>query len=104
MQGSDRLGGVFYPDQDMTRAEVVGVINRIFGRLPASPADLLPDMRTWPDNTDTTSPYYLDMQSATNAYTSEEKEDGLHERWLEILPPRNWAALERPDSTPESIF
>jgi len=103
MQGSDGLGGAFYPDQDITRAEVAGIINRIFGRLPESPADLLPGMLTWPDNTDTTSPYYLDMQSAANAYASEKKEDGIHERWLELLPPHNWAALERPDSTPKSI-
>ena len=28
------------------------------------------------------------------------KPGGVYERWLALIPVRNWAALERPDSTP----
>ena len=103
VQGSDGVGGAFYPDRPITRAEAAAIINRIFERLPESPADLLPGMNTWPDNANTNAWYYLYLQSASNSYTFEMKQDGIHERWIALIPVRNWSALERPDSTPGSI-
>jgi len=97
-KGPYGLGDAFYPDQLITRAEVAAMINRIFQRLPETASDLLPDMRTWPDNADVNEWYYLYMQAASNAYTYEKKADGIHETWIAIMPLRNWAALERPDS------
>jgi len=104
VQGPYGQGGAFYPDRLITRAETAAIINRIFNRLPESPADLLPDMKTWPDNANTNAWYYLYLQSASNSYTYEMKSDGIHKRWIGIIPVRNWAALERPDSTPGSIL
>jgi len=104
VQGSHGQGGAFYPDRLITRAETAAILNRMFGRLPESPADLLPNMHIWPDNADSSAWYYLYLQAASNSYTYELKTDGIHERWIAIIPVRNWAALERPDSVPEDIF
>jgi len=93
-------GGMFYPDKPITRAEAVAIINRILGRLPKSTEDLLPDMLTWPDNANADTWYYLYLQAASNSYTFETKSDGIHERWIELIPMRNWAVLEHPNSTP----
>ncbi|MCL2572330.1 MAG: S-layer homology domain-containing protein [Defluviitaleaceae bacterium] len=100
VQGPQGLGGVFNPDRPITRAETAAIINRIFNRLPQSAADMLPDMQTWPDNTNTDVWYYLYIQAASNSYTFEMDPDDIHERWIALIPVRNWAALERPDSTP----
>ena len=103
-QGPSGLGGSFYPDRSITRAETAAIINRIFGRLIERPEDLLPNMRIWPDNMNVSSWYYLYMQSATNSYTFEWKYGDRFERWLTIIQPRDWAVLERPDSRPEDIL
>ena len=103
VQGPDGHGGAFYPDRPITRAETAAIINRIFQRLPETPADLLPDMITWPDNTNIGAWYYLYIQAASNSYTYEMRPDGIHERWLSLIPARDWAALERPNSTPGDI-
>jgi surface protein len=104
VQGPSGQGGAFYPDRPVTRAETAAIINRIFGRLQESPEDLLPNMLTWPDNANVNAWYYLYIQSATNSYTYSLKPDGIHERWVAMIPTRNWAALERPESVPASIF
>ena len=80
------------------------MVNRIFGRLPEIEADLLRDMITWPDNANADRWYYFYIQSASNSYTYETKTDGVHERWLTIVPTRDWVALERPNSVPEDIL
>jgi len=100
--GSKGIGGPFEPDRPISRAEVAALVNRIYGRLQESPSDLLPDMNVWPDNKDKAMWYYLHLQSASNSYTFEWK-NALYERWIAILPPRDWAALEKPHSTPNSI-
>ena len=101
---SDDFRDAFSPDHPITRAEAAAIVNRIFGRLQEYPEDLLPDMRTWPDNTDAGIWYYLYIQSATNAYTFQWKSGGNFEQWISLIEPRSWAALERPDSRPEDIF
>ncbi|MCL2402025.1 MAG: S-layer homology domain-containing protein [Oscillospiraceae bacterium] len=97
--------GAFYPDRPITRAEVAAMINRISGRLVAYVEDLLPGMRIWPDNANVNARYYFDIQSATNAYTFSWRDaDNVVERWVTIIPPRDWAVLERPDSRPGDIL
>ena len=96
--------GTFRPDQPIARAEVAAMVNRIFGRLPEIEADLLADMIIWPDNANTDRWYYLYIQSASNSYAYKTKTDGIHERWLTLIPTRDWVALERPDSVPEDIL
>jgi len=103
IRGSYGHGGAFYPDRPISRAETAAIINRIFDRLPESTADLLPNMLTWPDNANTGAWYYLYLQAASNSYTFEMKPGGVYERWIALIPVRNWAGLERPDSTPGGV-
>ncbi|MCL2569431.1 MAG: S-layer homology domain-containing protein [Oscillospiraceae bacterium] len=105
VQGTYGRGDAFYPDRPITRAEAAAMVNRISGRLQERAEDLLPNMRTWPDNANINAWHYFYIQSATHSYTFQWRgADNAFERWLTIIPPRDWAALERPDATPNSIF
>lgn len=78
------MDGTFRPNATITRAEAMAMINRVLGRLPESEKDLLPGMKTWPDNADLSAWYYLTVQEATNGHTFERKADGVHERWIKL--------------------
>jgi len=95
--------GNFHPNRFTTRAEAAAIINRVLNRLPQSVDSLLPGVRTWPDNMDTSAWYYLYIQEATNSHTHTYEPDG-YEKWVSLIPPRNWAVLERPDSRPGDIL
>ncbi len=71
--------GSFGPDDPITRAEAVTMINRVLRRLPGSTDDLLPGMKTWPDNPEGAW-YYLAIQEATNGHEFHRKADD-HEKW-----------------------
>ena len=75
--------GTFKPDQHITRAEAMTMFNRVLQRVPESEADLLPGMKTWPDNADPTKWYYLSVQEATNSHDYERKANG-YEYWTEL--------------------
>ena len=102
--GFNGLGGEFRPNEPVTRAQMAALVNRAFGRLPESPADLLSDMVRWPDNADANAWYYLYIQEASNSHYYEMKADGIHETWTTLIPPRRWEVLERPDSQPGDIL
>ena len=102
--GYEGIGGRFLPEQPITRAETAALINRMLLRLPETADDLLQDMITWPDNNNRQAWYYLYIQEATNTHYFVRKPNGVHETWTELLPPRSWIRLERPDSRPEDIF
>jgi len=95
--------GNFRPDQNITRAEVAALVNRMLERRPQNHDDLLPGMITWPDNANRNAWYYLDIQEATNSHTHTMKPDGIHETWTRLITPRQWTALERPNSRPSDI-
>ncbi len=87
--------GTFRPNQNITRAEAMTLVNRVLHRLPGSPADLLDDMIKWPDNADTEAWYYLAVQEATNSHHySRETEESEFETWLEMREARDWTELE----------
>ena len=89
--------GTFRPDNDITRAEAITIINRVLERAPHKDY-LLDDMITWPDNTDTAKWYYADVQEATNSHNYDPKYDkdgNVYEVWTGLRPVRDWAALER---------
>ena len=92
--------GTFRPDRFISRAEVAALVNRALNRLPETYADLLPDMVIWPDNMRRDAWYYLYIQEATNSHYHKMKPDGIHETWTELIEPREWWRLERPNSDP----
>jgi len=104
IQGQTGLNGTFQPNNPITRAETAAVINRMLNRLPEGPDDLLEGMRTWPDNTNPNAWYYLYIQETSNSHRYVRKADGIHEKWVELVPDRPWELLQRPDSRPEDIF
>ena len=73
--------GTFRPNQQITRAEAMAVINRITERNPETKADLLDSMKTWVDNTEDKW-YYIDVQEATVAHDYERKDNG-REAWAD---------------------
>ena len=86
--------GTFKPDQNITRAEAMTLINRVLERKPESPADLLTNMNTWTDNMDTSKWYYLDVQEATNSHGYTRKTFN-YELWRQMLPDPDWSRYER---------
>lgn len=81
--------GNFRPNDKLTRAEAMAIINRILNRVITDEAAFLPGMKTWSDNADKTMWYYLDVQEATNGHKHEVDENGV-EMWTELLPNRVW--------------
>ena len=88
--------GKFKPEQNITRAEAMTMINRVFGR--ASIKEMHRDIKEWSDNSDTSIWYYKAVQEATNHHEHERDEAGF-ETWTKILPTIDWSALERLWST-----
>ena len=88
--------GTFKPDNNITRAETVAMINRVLGRQTESNDDLLPasQMTNWSDNADTTAWYYRDMQEATNNHKAERVGNSAYEKWTEKLPDIDWASYQ----------
>jgi len=84
---------LFRPDQDITRAEAMTVINRVLQRIVKDPANLLPNMVTWSDNLDPAKWYYLAVQEATNSHDYRREADGF-EIWLALQPNRDWKEFE----------
>ena len=75
--------GTFRPNQTITRAEAMALINRVLARIPESPQDLLDGMKTWPDNMNTDKWYYIPVQEATNSHDFERKANGS-EKWTAL--------------------
>ena len=75
--------GTFRPDQTVTRAEMMAMINRALERTPKSAADLLAGMKVWSDNANVNAWYYLDVQEATNSHTY--TKSGSHESWKKLI-------------------
>lgn len=89
--------GSFRPDQPITRAEAMTLMNRVLERAPDKD-HLLEDMIRWPDNMDPDVWYYADVQEATNSHAyvwAENCGDETYEIWTDLLEVRDWAALER---------
>ena len=85
---------MFRPDQSITRAEAMALINRVLNRNPESKDDLLRSMNIFNDNLDTTKWYYLDVQEAANSHDFIRKANG-YEMWKKLRADPDWKALER---------
>ena len=82
--------GTFRPDKNVTRAELMAMINRATGRAPKSADAFLPGMKTWIDNT-ADKWYYLDVQEATNSHSYTVKGS---ETWTALTSDPNWSLYE----------
>lgn len=82
--------GTFRPDRNVTRAELMAMINRATGRAPKSADAFLPGMKTWSDNT-ADKWYYLDVQEATNSHSYTVKGS---ETWTALTSDPNWSLYE----------
>lgn len=85
--------GSFRPDQNITRAEVMTLVNRVLERA-VDQDGMLDDMVTWSDN-QPSSWYYEAVQEATNSHDYSRDEGETLETWTEITPPRDWTELEK---------
>ena len=86
--------GTFRPNQCITRAEAMTLVNRVLNRLPENSSDLLDSMIKWPDNSDASAWYYLAVQEATNSHYYKTKEN-KHEKWSKLRETRDWTELEK---------
>ncbi len=84
--------GTFLPNQNITRAEAMSIINRMLDRNPQSIDDLSDTMKTWSDNANTKKWYYLTIQEATNSHEYTRTEDGF-----EV-----WGSASATENTPVS--
>ena len=82
--------GTYRPDKNVTRAELMAMINRATGRAPKSADAFLPGMKTWIDNT-ADKWYYLDVQEATNSHSYTVKGS---ETWTALTSDPNWSLYE----------
>jgi len=85
--------GTFKPDNYITRAEAMAIINRILVRY-VNGQGLHADTKQWPDNA-ASAWYYYDVLEATNAHDFERQADGIHETWTSINENNVWA--EKPE-------
>ena len=90
--------GTFRPTNNITRAEVMTLVNRVLER-GVDEKGLTEDAIQWADN----KPgdwYYYDVQEATNSHeyvrTDREIKDQTfcYEEWIKLKENRNWAELE----------
>ena len=87
--------GSFRPQNKITRAETMSLVNRVLNRKPETAEDLLENMTKWTDNADTNAWYYLAVQEATNSHYYEYKEKSQYEKWTELRETRDWSELDK---------
>lgn len=80
--------GSFRPDNYITRAEAMAIINRILVRYVNNDG-IHNDAKQWPDN-NPNAWYYFDVLEATNSHKFERQDDDIHENWVEITENPTW--------------
>ena len=87
--------GEVRPQNNITRAETMTLVNRVLNRQPETEDDLLPNMTVWTDNANPKAWYYLAVQEATNSHYYEFKTNSQYEKWTELRETRDWTLLEK---------
>ena len=87
--------GEVRPQNNITRAETITLVNRILNRQPETEDDLLPNMTVWTDNANPKAWYYLAVQEATNSHYYKFKTNSKYEKWTELRETRDWTQLEK---------
>ena len=84
--------GTFRPNDCITRAQAMTMINRVLNRIPEDASDLLSNMNVWPD----CNPgdwFYLAVQEATNSHDFKHKA-GNYETWISMKQDPDWTRYE----------
>ena len=84
--------GTFRPDESITRAQAVTMINRVLCRQPEEADDLLPGMNTWTDCR-ADDWFYLAIQEAGNSHDYRPK-DETYESWTVLHDTPDWSRYE----------
>ena len=84
----------FKPDQYITRAEAMTLINRVLNRIPETADDLLDTMKKWSDNSDVSVWYYIPVQEATNSHNYNKK-NNVYEKWTSLTENIDWTKYEK---------
>lgn len=84
--------GTFRPNNNITRAEVMSLVNRVLDR-EVDEDGMLDDMLTWVDNEPGTW-YYEAVQEATNSHDYEREDADSVETWTQINEPIDWDQVE----------
>ena len=87
--------GKVRPQNNITRAETMTLVNRVLNRQPKTEDDLLPNMTVWTDNASPKAWYYLAVQEATNSHYYKFKTNSQYEKWSELRETRDWTLLEK---------
>jgi len=86
--------GTFRPDQNITRAEAMTIVNHLLNR-KVDAEGLHADAVQWADNIEGAW-YYYDVLEATNSHNCEDRAEGvLVEKWTECLENYDWSILEK---------
>lgn len=85
--------GTFRPEQNITRAEAMTIINRMLNRF-VNEEGIHKDAVLWPDNS-ADAWYYYAVEEATNSHDYTRQSDGIYETWTAVNPNRDWSELER---------
>ena len=88
--------GTFRPEQYITRAEAMTLINKMLER-EVHAENIHESAIFWPDNLPEMW-YYTNVEEATNSHDYDRLEDNT-ESWTQINAPRDWEKLERAWST-----
>ncbi len=86
--------GSFKPDQYITRAEAMELVNNVLSR-HVKTSGLLSGMKTWSDNKDTSEWYYTAVQEATNTHNYTRSKGATYETWTEAGDNPDWVKLEQ---------
>ena len=84
--------GTFHPDDCITRAQAMTMIDRVLNRIPEEASDLLPGMNVWPDCAPSDW-FYLAVQEATNSHDFKHKA-GNYETWTSMKKDPDWTRYE----------
>jgi hypothetical protein len=83
----------FRPDEPITRAEAVTMINRELQRVPESDDDMVDSMIVWPDNPKKEW-YYLAMQEASNSHDYNRRAK-TGEKWVQLTDAPDWTRYQK---------
>ncbi len=85
----------FRPDNFITRAEAMTLINRVLNRILKNADALLHEsMIKWSDNLDVSAWYYTAVQEATHS-TEYNRPNSLYKEWTEIIENRDWSEYQK---------